>query len=298
LINKIKTDNLFFKYRVEGKIKMQFKHKNLNFENNSFYIMGILNVTPDSFSDGGRYNQIDQALVRVEQMVQEGADMIDIGGESSRPFSDPVSEAEELDRTIPVIEKISSHFETIVSIDTYKSKVAEEAIKNGAEMINDISGFTFDPQMIEVAATYQPACVIMHMKGNPGNMQKNPEYPNMITDIYQFLEKQVAILRSREISDIIVDVGFGFGKTLDHNYQLLKELKQYQSLGCPVLAGISRKSMIGKVIDLPPEERGPGTIGLNTVALLNGASILRVHDIKENYQLKRVIEKYLSFDEK
>lgn len=275
---------------------MQFNHRTLDFTENTIYIMGILNVTPDSFSDGGKFLNTDAALYQVEKMIQEGAHIIDIGGESTRPFSDPVGLNEELDRVIPVIEKINERFETIISIDTYKSKVAEAAVKSGAEIINDISGCTFDPAMIDVAAAHQAKVIIMHIKGTPQNMQQNPAYRDMIHEIRGFLSGMAGTLHRAGVHDIIIDVGFGFGKSLEDNYILLKHLDKFKALGCPILAGISRKSMIGKVVDVSPEERLPGTIALNTLAIMNGARIIRVHDVPEHYQAVKVLEKYLQTD--
>jgi dihydropteroate synthase len=272
---------------------MQFRNKNLDFYNNKVYIMGILNVTPDSFSDGGEYLNLDKAMSHVEKMINDGADIIDIGGESTRPFSDPVSVDEELSRVIPLIEKINENFNTIISIDTYKSQVAEEAVKNGAEIINDISGLTFDPEMENVVSKYHVACCVMHIKGKPNNMQENPVYKNLKGEIYHFLFDKVNQLKNLGIEKIIIDVGFGFGKSLDDNYRLLNKLKKFKSIDCPILAGISRKSMIGKIVNEKPKKRLHGTIALNTIAILNGARIIRVHDVKENYQAAKVIEKYL-----
>lgn len=272
---------------------MKFKNQILDFTKKSVYIMGILNVTPDSFSDGGKYNSLDKALFHAEEMIMQGASIIDVGGESTRPFSQPVNVNEELDRVIPVIEKISSNFKTTISIDTYKSQVADIAIKSGAEIINDISGFTYDKEMINIAKKYNAACIVMHIKGTPKDMQANPHYDDIIGEIYGFLEKQAVLLRSNGLNNIIIDVGFGFGKSLDDNYKLLNGLDKFVNLGYPILAGISRKSMIGKVIELEPDDRLFGTIALNTIAILKGAKIIRVHDVKENLQAIKVIEKYL-----
>ncbi len=274
-------------------MKMKFKNKTLDFGNDNIYIMGILNVTPDSFSDGGKYNEKDKALFHVERMIKEGADIIDVGGESTRPFSEPVSINEELGRVIPIIESINKNFNTIISIDTYKSKIAKEAIINGAEIINDISGFTFDTLMVNIASKYNAVCIVMHIKGTPKNMQVDPKYENLIKDIYDFLNNRVEVLRSKGIKNIIIDVGFGFGKSLDDNFILLNNLKSFKKIGCPILTGISRKSMIGKVVDVAPELRVSSTVALNTIAILNGAKIIRVHDVMENYQAIKVIEKYI-----
>jgi len=272
---------------------MKFRNKTLNF-NNDIYIMGILNITPDSFSDGGKYLNLDESLKKAESMINEGADIIDIGGESTRPFSEPVSLNEELDRIIPVIEKINKNFNTVISIDTYKSSVAEEAIKAGAEIINDISGFTFDNNMINIAKKYNAACIIMHIKGTPKNMQVDPKYNDVVNDIFNHLNNIVKKLKKHGLIKIIIDPGFGFGKSLEDNYHILKNLEKYKKIKCPIMVGISRKSMIGKIVDVKPDLRLPGTIALNSIAILKGAQIIRVHDIKEHMQCVKVIQKYLS----
>lgn len=269
-----------------------FKNHTLDFSSSKIFIMGILNVTPDSFSDGGKYINKDKALFQVEKMINEGADIIDIGGESTRPFSNPVLLEQELARVIPIIELINKNFNTIVSIDTYKSEVADLALQNGAQIINDISGFTFDSDMINIASKHNATCIVMHLKGTPRNMQVNPVYNDVVKEIYDFLEKQVNLLRQNGIKQVIIDLGFGFGKTLDDNYTLLASHRKFANLQCPMLAGISRKSMIGKVVETKPIERIPGTIALNTIAVLNGVKIIRVHDVKENFQAMKVVEKY------
>lgn len=274
-------------------MKFYFKNRVLDFNNLDFYIMGIINITPDSFSDGGDFFSIDKALFRIEEMIKEGAHIIDVGGESTRPFSSPISEQEELDRVIPVIEKINSNFNTVISIDTYKSKVAEESLKNGAEIINDISGFSFDPKMIDVAKKFDAVSCIMHIKGTPKDMQTDPVYEEVVSEVYDFLNNRINFLKNNGVNKIIIDVGFGFGKSLEHNYILLKNLNKFKTLGYPILVGISRKSMIGKIVNVNPKERVSGTIALNTIAMLNGAKILRVHDIKEAYQQISVVKKYL-----
>jgi dihydropteroate synthase len=274
---------------------MQFRNQLLDFSKKNIYIMGILNVTPDSFSDAGKYNSLDKALIHAEEMINHGASIIDIGGESTRPFSQPVGIDEELDRVIPVIEKISSNFKTVISVDTYKSQVADQALKSGAEIINDISGFTYDQGMISTAKKHNSACIVMHIKGTPKDMQIDPRYNDVIGEIYNFLEGQINLLRSNGLNNIIIDPGFGFGKTLDDNYRILNDLDRFSLLGIPVMAGISRKSMIGKVIGTEPDDRLSGTIALNTIAALKGAKIIRVHDVKENFQAVKVIEKYFEF---
>lgn len=273
-------------------MELKFKNKTLFLNKNNIYIMGILNVTPDSFSDGGKYNTIDKALYHTEEMIKNGADIIDVGGESTRPFSDPVLVDEELDRVIPVIEKIKENFDTIISIDTYKSKVAIEAIKKGAEIINDISGLTFDKEMELVAKKYNVPVVVMHIKGTPKNMQINPVYTDLLNEIKTYFKERIEKLTSIGIKKIILDVGFGFGKSLDDNYKLLANLESFLDLGYPLLVGLSRKSMIGKVTDEEPQDRLGGTIALNTIAILKGASIIRVHDVKEHLSCIKVIKKY------
>lgn len=273
---------------------MIFKNKVLDFTNNSIYIMGILNITPDSFSDGGKFIENDKALFRVEEMIMEGADIIDVGGESTRPFSEPVSVEEELERVVPVIENINKNFNTIISIDTYKSRVAFEAINNGSEIINDISGLTFDDKMIEVASEKKAKCIVMHIKGKPKDMQIDPVYSDVANEVFDFLKRRVNELNESGINDIIIDPGFGFGKSLDDNYLLLKNLGKFSKINCPILAGISRKSMIGKIAGGITELRVSGTVALNTIAALNGARLWRVHDVKENFQAAKVIEKYLN----
>lgn len=259
------------------------------------YIMGILNVTPDSFSDGGDYfGDQDVILKRVEEMIAEGAHIVDVGGESTRPFSEPVPLDIELGRVIPVVEAIKKRFDVLISVDTYKADVAEEALKAGAHIINDISGFTFDERMLEVVGRYKPACAAMHIKGTPKNMQVDPHYESVVDEVYDFLAARLEALKAVGVEEVILDPGFGFGKSLDDNYLLLKHFDRFKELGCPLLAGISRKSMIGKVVDSKPEERVPGTITLDTVAILKGATIVRVHDVKESSQSLKVLERYLS----
>lgn len=262
--------------------------------NNKIRIMGILNVTPDSFSDGGFYNDIEKAKFRVETMIKEGADIIDIGGESSRQGSTRISSEEELDRIIPVLSMIKSNFDIKVSIDTYKASVAEECLKNKADIINDITGFTFDPDMISTAAEFKPECIIMHIKGDVYNMHDNHTYENIVDEVKEFLYIRAEKLSDAGIEKITLDPGFGFSKSLDDNYALLKGLDKLKNGNYGLLAGISRKSMIGKVCETAALERLPGTITLNTIAVLNGADMIRVHDIKEAKQSIKVIEKYLS----
>jgi len=256
-------------------------------------IMGILNVTPDSFSDGGRYLDVDTAVQRAREMVKEGADIIDIGGESSRPFSSPVSEEEELRRVIPVLEELDG-LKVPISIDTYKPKVAEEALKRGASIVNDIYGLRRDG-MAEVVRDYDAAVVIMHMKGEPRNMQVNPQYEDTIGEIAKFLRERAefAMKVGIEESKIILDPGIGFGKRVEDNLRILNNLAYLKSLGFPLLIGASRKSYMGKLFNLDVSERLETTIASNIIASINGASILRVHDVKENVRAIRMVEEIL-----
>lgn len=250
-------------------------------------IMGVLNLTPDSFSGDGIYNDIEFAVEKGKQMCKEGADMIDIGGESTRPGSDPVSLEEELKRVIPVIKNLRREINIPISIDTYKSKVAEEAIREGANIINDISGLRFDLKMREIAVKYKTAVIVMHIKGTPKNMQLNPVYEDVVREIIEYLKDSIELAKETGIEEdkIIIDPGIGFGKTLEDNLEILRRLKEFKILNKPILIGTSRKSLIGKILNLPPEERLEGTAATVAISIANGADIIRVHDVK---QMKRV----------
>jgi dihydropteroate synthase len=249
------------------------------------YIMGILNVTPDSFSDGGLYLETKKAVERGLQLAEEGADIIDIGGESTRPGSQPVTDELEIERVVPVIERLAREVKTPLSIDTCKAGVAEAALQAGASIVNDISGMTFDPQMIDIVERHAATVVMMHIKGTPRTMQQNPQYDNVVREVYEFLSAQLSKARDHGIRQIILDPGIGFGKDLVHNLDLIKGLETFSLLGCPVLVGPSRKSFIGKLLDLPVEDRLEGTAAAVTACILHGANIVRVHDVK---QMKRV----------
>lgn len=246
-------------------------------------IMGIVNTTPDSFSDGGRFTELSRARDHIYLMKKSGASIIDIGGESTRPGSDPVSEREELNRVIPVIEEAVANFpELLYSIDTTKYEVAKQALKAGARIINDVSGLQKEPRMAELAAEYQAAYIIMHSQGDPKTMQQNPVYEDVVDDVYSFFERQIKFAQSLGVEEIVIDPGIGFGKTLVHNLKLLAHLDKFTKIGFPVLVGASRKSMIGKILDeRPVEDRLTGTIAIHYDALMKGASILRVHDVRE-----------------
>lgn len=245
-------------------------------------IMGILNITPDSFSDGGRYFSIDAALAGAEALLQEGADILDVGGESTRPGSEPVSASEEMERVVPVIAALRRNFTCPISVDTYKAAVAEAAIESGAAIVNDISGLTFDARMAGVVACSGAGVVIMHIRGTPRDMQKDPHYEDVTGEVGSWLAGQVALALAAgvEREQIVIDPGLGFGKRLEDNFTLLRELDRLSDLGLPILAGPSRKSFIGRVLDLPAGERVEGTAAAVTAAILHGARIVRVHDIK------------------
>lgn len=246
-------------------------------------IMGILNVTPDSFSDGARFLDSEEAVDRALEMEIQGADIIDIGGESTRPGSTPVSEEDELRRVLPVLEKLSGKIRIPISIDTYKSRVAEESILRGAEIVNDISGFAFDNKMAEVVAAGQAGVILTHTSGRPAVMQKFTEYHSVVAEVISSLRQAMSLAVSAGISPerIVVDPGIGFGKSTRGNLEILKRLREFASLERPILIGTSRKSFIGNVLNRPVEDRIFGTAATVALALANGASILRVHDVKE-----------------
>lgn len=253
-------------------------------------IMGILNVTPDSFFDGGKFDGIEASIKQVEQMLTDGAGIIDVGGYSSRPGADEVSELDEINRVIPVIEALVAKFpDLIISIDTFRSKVAELAVNAGASIINDISGGNADADMFTTVAKLQVPYILMHMQGDPKTMQTNPTYTNVVQEVHHFFSSQLQELRQLGVADVILDPGFGFGKTVAHNYQLLNALDEFELLGCPVLAGMSRKSMINKVLGTKPENALNGTTVVNTIALQKGAKILRVHDVKEAAEAVKIV---------
>ena len=246
-----------------------------------YLIMGILNVTPDSFSDGGQFLKVENAFTHSVKMIEEGADIIDIGGESTKPFADPVSTDEELSRVIPVIEKIRSEYDILISIDTTKSKVAEEAITAGANIINDVSAMEIDENMLQVAKNYNSPIIMMHMKGIPKNMQNNPTYDHLITEIKDYLSSRVkcAINAGIDKKNIIIDPGIGFGKSVEHNFEIINNLDSFVDLGFPVLLGASRKSFIGLTLDVEEKDRLEGSIAANVIGLQKGAKIFRVHDV-------------------
>jgi dihydropteroate synthase len=245
-------------------------------------VMGILNVTPDSFSDGGRYMERERALEYAREMVAQGADIIDVGGESTRPGAHPISLEEEVDRVVPVVEALSRELEVPISVDTCKAPVAKRALETGAIMVNDISGLRFSPHMVDVVAQYKPWVVVMHMKGTPRDMQEGPWYENVMGEVEGFFENRLRYLESHGISKerIILDPGIGFGKRLEDNLSLLRNIDRFLHLGCPIMVGPSRKSFIGTVLDLPVEERLEGTLAAVSIAVFQGAQVVRVHDVQ------------------
>ena len=254
-------------------------------------IMGILNCTPDSFYDGGIFNSDVKILRQVEKMLKDGATFIDVGGYSSRPDAQHISEEKELKRVLPIIELLATTFSDIlISIDTFRSNVATEAVAKGACMVNDISAGAMDADMFTTIATLQVPYCIMHMQGTPQNMQHKPEYNDIIHEILLFFSEKINQLNTLGVNDIIIDVGFGFGKSLEQNYTLLKELALFKNAGAPILSGISRKSMLYKLLDITPEKALNATTVANTVALLNGTNILRVHDVKEANEAIKIIQ--------
>ncbi len=255
-------------------------------------VMGVLNVTPDSFSDGGLYNNPDFALKHIEKMVKEGASIIDVGGESTRPGSDPVKAEEEIRRIEPVIKAGVKRFPEIqFSIDTMKAEVAKAALSCGATMVNDVSGLRFDPEKAKLCAEYDANLVIMHSKEMPKTMQDNPQYDDVLQEVAGFLKTQCSFAKEQGVKKIYTDPGIGFGKTLDHNLKLLAGLEDIVELGYPVLVGVSRKSMIGKLLnDRPVDGRLAGTIALHYHAMMKGASIIRVHDVREAVDSVRILQ--------
>lgn len=262
------------------------------------HVMGILNVTPDSFSDGGKHNDLVQALTHANEMINAGATIIDVGGESTRPGASEVSVEQELERVIPVVEAISQRFEVWISVDTSKPEVIRESAKAGAHIINDIRSLQ-EPGALEAAAeTGLPVC-LMHMQGAPSTMQQSPKYKQLLQDVEAFFVHHIARCEAAGIKkeQLILDPGFGFGKNLSHNYQLLAHLADFHQFGLPLLVGMSRKSMIGQLLNVGPSQRLTGSLACAVIAAMQGAHILRVHDVKETVEAMRVVEATLSAKE-
>tara|TARA_B110000879_G_C11090124_1_gene478576 strand:- start:469 stop:1290 length:822 start_codon:yes stop_codon:yes gene_type:complete len=254
-------------------------------------VMGILNVTPDSFYDGGKYSSDSAILNQVEKMLKDGATFIDLGAYSSRPNAEHISTDEELIRLIPILDTLIKNFpDILISVDTFRSEIAKKSVEVGACMINDISGGTLDENMFKTIGELKVPYVLMHIQGSPQNMQLKPSYSNVTQDILKYFSEKVLALRLEKVNDIILDVGFGFGKTLEHNYELLKNLLYFKTLDIPILTGVSRKSMLYKLLNTSAKEALNATSIANTIALQNGTSILRVHDVKEAMESIKIVE--------
>jgi len=263
---------------------------------NARCVMGIINVTPDSFYDGGSHLSENQILQLAEKHLKEGADLLDIGGMSSRPGAEWISEEEELSRVMPALKSILAHFpETAISIDTFRANVAQQTLDQGAAIINDISASTYCEEMADVIAKYQCPYIIMHIKGIPQTMQQNPSYDDVVHEVLTYFDERINFLKSIGINQLIIDVGFGFGKTLAHNYQLLNHLTSFKKFGYPLLCGVSRKSMLTKLLDINSQDALNATTVANTIALINGANILRVHDVKEAMEAIKIVNAMQDF---
>ncbi len=274
----LKFSRLLHNLMSYDKFKIRIGNKEFNMSR--AYVVGILNVTPNSFSDGGKFFEKNKAVEHAFELIEHGADILDIGGESSRPGADPVPTDEEMNRVLPVIEEIiKSNPEILISVDTTKSKVAEEALKAGAQIINDISSFAFDPEMPVVIKKYDAAAILMHMKGTPKSMQNNPEYKDVVNDIYDYFIETCNKAEKFGIKKLIIDPGIGFGKKVHHNYELLNRLDEFKGIGYPILVGLSRKSFLGKALNLPVELRDAPTLVAETLAVKNGARFIRTHNV-------------------
>ena len=256
------------------------------------YIMGVLNITPDSFSDGGKHLKLEQAVEQAKRLWEEGADIIDVGGESTRPGARPISVQEEKKRVLPVIERLTRDNKYLISIDTTKAEVAEAALSSGAQMVNDISGLHFDPRLAKIVAKFKVPLCIMHIKGKPRKMQENPVYSDLMSEIINYLAEGLEIAKKNGIlpEKIMIDPGIGFGKTLDHNLEILRHLQTLKGLGRPIMIGTSRKSFIGKTLGLPVEERGAGTAASVAIAIMNGADFIRVHDVRQMARVAKMTD--------
>lgn len=252
-------------------------------------LAGIVNVTPDSFSDGGKYYDTDTAIAYSLKLIDDGADIIDIGGESTRPGSESISEEEELNRVTPVIEGIiKKNPKTIISIDTQKSAVAFEALKKGAKIVNDISSGSLDYKMMDVVKSFNAAIILMHMKGNPKTMQQNPYYEDVVSEVYDYLLSKAETAKKYEIKNIIIDPGIGFGKRVADNYELLKRLNEFKGIGYPIMVGLSRKSFLGKALNIEIEEREDASLSAETIAIKNGAKLIRTHNVKKTLNAVKI----------
>ena len=300
VLNKLRFEPFFGLSEVAETIKKALSNSNLpsykirdrvfDFEKEK-YVMGILNVTPDSFSDGGMFNNVEKALKHTEEMIGQGADFIDIGGESTRPGAEKVSEEEEKQRVIPVIKEIRNNFPNIpISIDTYKANVAKEAIKSGADIINDISGLQFDKQMKDVAKAFDVPVIVTHIKGTPKDMQKNPYYADVMKELLEYFEERINLLTDFGIEKIIIDPGIGFGKRVEDNLKIIRNIREFTIFHLPILLGASRKSFIGNILNETVEKRLSGTMAVDAYALMNGVNIIRVHDVKSHKDLIKMLQ--------
>ncbi|MEN2984528.1 MAG: dihydropteroate synthase [Dictyoglomaceae bacterium] len=303
LLQKMENNPYFDIPKVVNELKTYFQKKkpesiftpwNRELKFNRTLIMGIINVTPDSFYAGSRKTNIEDILNTAQNMIENGVDIIDIGGQSTRPGSDFIEEEEELKRVIPAIEEIRRNFpKVLISVDTFRARVAEEAIKKGADIINDISAFRFDEALLKVVKEYNSPYILMHMKGTPKDMQINPYYEDVIKEISEFFIERILFMTDNGIEEnkIIIDPGIGFGKRYEDNLEILSRLRELKTLKKPILIGASRKSFIGKALgDLPPEERLEGTLGVTALCFLNDVDIIRVHDVKENKRVLKILE--------
>lgn len=283
LSNYVKSEN--YNYKIGEKF----------FTSQNKYVMAILNVTDDSFYDGGKYLNISEIKEIINKFIDAGVDIIDIGGESTRPGSEPISATDELKRIMPAVEYALSK-KMIVSVDTYKSDVAKECLRTGVQIINDISGFKFDPQMADLCSNFNATSILMHIRGTPKTMQNNPYYQDTMADICEELEQSIEIAISKNLKQIYIDPGIGFGKRVFDNYEILNRLEEIKFLGYPILIGLSRKSFIGKLLNQQPDERLTGTITANSISLIKAANIIRVHDYKEAIETKKIIEAIINPD--
>ncbi len=284
---------------MSHKHTMKFRNREVKFDTPK--VMGILNVTPDSFSDGGQFNELDVAMRQAESMVNAGATFIDVGGESTRPGAGAVSLSEELDRVIPVIEKISNYLDVVVSIDTSKAQVMTQAVQSGAGMINDVRALRSEDALsaaVQAANNFNVPSCLMHMQGEPQNMQNEPKYDGVVEQVMRFFERRIkeCIAAGLDSKNILIDPGFGFGKTLDHNYQLLKHIQQFNQFEMPVLVGMSRKSMIGNLLKREVNQRLAGNIATATIAATAGVAIIRVHDVVETMDAIKIVNKLQSIE--
>jgi len=271
---------------------LKIANKDFDFQEKT-YVMGILNITPDSFSDGGKYSSIDLAIIRAKEMVEEGAHIIDIGAESTRPGSEPVLEKDEIERIVPVVRALVREIDIPISIDTSKAQVARRCLEEGAHIINDITGLKGDSKMAEVIAKYDVPSILMHIKGTPKTMQDNPTYKNLISEIKEELEISLELAKKAGIdkNKIILDPGIGFGKTFENNLEILNRLEEFKDLGHPLLVGASRKGFIGQILGTEIDERLEGSLAVAITSSMKGARILRVHDVKETSRALKVADK-------